>query len=123
MVIQNARPEISGNYTCYIYTPNGEVTQILVITIPNVPVVRTPPRIYSPNPKRVSVAIGEPFSLECTAVGEPRPTVRIQPPSNPRVSALEDYVSFLFTNSNKTIKTNNILTSIENFILWGQIPN
>ncbi|CAF0767900.1 unnamed protein product [Brachionus calyciflorus] len=79
LVISNARPEMSGNYTCYIITPNGEIRKVLVINIPG-KVVRQPPRIYSPTPRVQSLSVGEPFELECSAIGDPRPTVRIETP-------------------------------------------
>lgn len=81
LVIQNARPEISGNYTCYILTPNGRLEKVLVINIPREP-IRQPPVIYSPNPRKIIVNRGEPFSLECSAIGDPRPSVRIESPKN-----------------------------------------
>ena len=34
MVITDAKPDISGTYVCYLYTPQGEVQQILVINVP-----------------------------------------------------------------------------------------
>jgi hypothetical protein len=34
LVITDARPDISGTYVCYLYTPQGEVQQILVINVP-----------------------------------------------------------------------------------------
>lgn len=85
LVITNARPEISGNYTCLIITPNGEVRKVLVINIPR-ETVRQPPRIYSQTPRRQSIRLGEPFVLECSAIGDPRPRVRIEPPPSRLIS-------------------------------------
>lgn len=85
LVIQNARPEISGNYTCYITTPNGRLEKVLVINIPR-ETVRQPPVIYSPNQRVIKISRGEAFSLECSAIGDPTPSVRIEPPKNSYIS-------------------------------------
>ena len=34
LVIQNARPDISGNYVCTVLTPQGEIRQVLIINVP-----------------------------------------------------------------------------------------
>ena len=48
---------------------------------------RTPPTIYSPNQRVMSVGEGEPFKLECTAHGHPTPSIRIETPNRPRAVA------------------------------------
>ena len=33
LVITEARPEISGNYACTVFTPTGEIKEIIVINV------------------------------------------------------------------------------------------
>lgn len=70
-----------------------------------------PPRIISESPRVIFVAVGEPFTLECTAVGNPMPRVRIQTPSRLPVAAIQDYVRIFSKYSKKKIKQKILLIS------------
>lgn len=78
LVITDATSEISGNYACTVFTPTGEVKEVIVITV--APTVRSPPGIYSPNRRITNVRVGDSFRLECKAQGIPLPSIRIETP-------------------------------------------
>lgn len=73
---------MSGTYTATLYTPQGLVKEQLFVTVQTSQPSgsRTPPSIYSPNQRQIDLNIGEPFTLECVARGDPMPSIRIQPP-------------------------------------------
>lgn len=79
LVIFNARPEISGNYACTVFTPSGEVKEVVVITVE--PSMHSPPYIQSPNKQITNVRPGGRFRLECIARGIPVPSIRIETPT------------------------------------------
>ena len=85
LVFNNAQPDQSGSYTASILTPRGEVRKVLIINIPGEQEQRNPPSIYSPNLKVTSVQKGDPFTLECVAIGNPIPSIRIETPSRSRI--------------------------------------
>ena len=86
LVFNNVRPDHAGNYVATVYSPQGEVRKILVITVPMVQ--RIPPSIYSPNQRVTSVLAGDSFTLECVGVGSPVPSIRIETPSRSRFAEL-----------------------------------
>ena len=59
--------------------------------------LRQPPSIFSPNERVNKVRIGSPFTLECTARGNPLPSIRIETPSGPymrkQISEIRDQVN------------------------------
>ena len=79
LVITDALPEISGDYVCIVYTPEGQVKKTIRINVnPQEPMY--PPTIYSPNQKSTRVKVGTPFMLQCVAHGNPIPSIRIETP-------------------------------------------
>lgn len=80
----NADQSMAGTYTATVYTPQGLVKETLTVTLGKPTASRVPPSIYSPNPRSTTLDIGEQFSLECIARGDPLPSIRIQAPENRR---------------------------------------
>ena len=77
LVIFDATPEISGDYVCILYTPEGQMRQQIRVTVEE---PRQAPVIFSPNSKTTQVPYGGSFKLECVAQGSPRPSIRIETP-------------------------------------------
>lgn len=80
LVFTNAEPSMAGTYTASVYTPQGLVKETLIVTVLRHTGSREPPSIYSPNQRTISLDIGDRFSLECIARGDPLPSIRIQSP-------------------------------------------
>lgn len=59
--------------------------------------LRQPPRIFSPNERINKVRLGSSFTLECTARGNPLPSIRIETPNSQNIrkeiSDIRDQVS------------------------------
>ena len=111
-MIDKARQEISGNYACVVYTPNGQVKEIVYINVrPDGDVnMRERPTINSPNQKYTNVRVGSQFVLECIARGNPLPSIRIETPTR---MILQDPARFeLARDGTQVIKYSNRYISI-----------
>lgn len=80
--IRDAKPEYDGRYVCTLYTPQGEVRETLIVVVSGGPTQNAPPTVHSLNSETIEVDIGQPFSLECYAKGNPTPSIRIIAPQN-----------------------------------------
>ncbi|XP_059160042.1 hemicentin-1-like [Physella acuta] len=87
VTLQSVTPEQAGDYVCVGdngQTPKGQGKTVLVVKMPEtttsaitttfVPHGPASPRVYSQS--RVGQIRGHPVTLRCTAVGDPRPSIR-----------------------------------------------
>ncbi|KAL7863700.1 hypothetical protein SRHO_G00126840 [Serrasalmus rhombeus] len=103
-VIKNIQLQDRGQYLCTAQNKFGSDRMVVTLTVQT-----EPPKIEGPKYRYISVYLGKPFSLDCTAVGKPQAQVSWILPDKTFVREVEglDRTISLFPNGTLSIYTAN----------------
>ncbi|KAL7886132.1 hypothetical protein AOLI_G00064270 [Acnodon oligacanthus] len=103
-VVKNVQLQDRGQYLCTAQNKFGSDRMVVTLTVQT-----EPPKIEGPKYRHISVYLGKPFSLDCTAVGKPQAQVSWILPDKTFVREVEvlDRAISLFPNGTLSIHTAN----------------